>query len=104
MRSREYRRGPFVKFVERWLARHRNPMSFWLHLLGMPCCFIVAPVFLFMRFWLLSALFFVAGYALQFLGHLVEGNRSGEEMVIRRILKREKGDRRAVSRNGEETR
>jgi len=29
---------------------------------------------------------FVAGYALQLIGHVVEGNRSGEERVIRKLL------------------
>jgi hypothetical protein len=32
---------------------------------------------------------FVGGYVVQFIGHLVEGNRSGEEMLLRRILKKE---------------
>jgi hypothetical protein len=31
---------------------------------------------------------FVGGYALQFLGHLIEGNRSGEEMLVRRLAGR----------------
>ena len=31
---------------------------------------------------------FVGGYALQLLGHLVEGNRSGEEVLLRRLTGR----------------
>jgi len=31
---------------------------------------------------------FAAGYALQFVGHLIEGNRSGEEMLLRRLFGR----------------
>ncbi len=30
---------------------------------------------------------FVGGYALQFIGHIIEGNISGEEMLIRRLLR-----------------
>ena len=29
---------------------------------------------------------FAGGYALQFIGHFVEGSRSGEEILVRRIL------------------
>lgn len=76
--------------IENWLSRHRNPMSFWLHMLGIPACFIAAPVFLFLQEWWLALAMFVGGYALQFLGHLIEGNRSGEEMLIRRLLKLDK--------------
>ena len=75
-----------IKFVNNWLSRHRNPMSFWLHMLGMPACFIVMPIMLFLQYWILAAVFFVAGYALQFIGHLVEGDRPGEVMLLRKIF------------------
>ncbi|HUS92369.1 MAG TPA: Mpo1-like protein [Phycisphaerae bacterium] len=71
-----------------WRKRHRNTTNFLLHVLGIPACFLAAPVLLIFQRWLLAAAFFVAGYALQFLGHLVEGNRSGEEMLLRRLLGR----------------
>jgi uncharacterized membrane protein YGL010W len=73
-----------------WKKRHRNRTNFWIHMVGIPASFVAAPAFLiFGRGWLaLSA--FVAGYALQFLGHLVEGNQSGEEELLRRILRRKK--------------
>ena len=84
-----------VGFVRNWLSRHRNPMCFWLHMLGIPACFIVTPIFLILQLWFMAVAFFVAGYALQFLGHLVEGNRTGEGMLLRRIFSRKKkrGDR-----------
>ncbi len=72
--------------ISNWRRRHRNPTSFWLHMIGIPACFIAAPILLVSRQWPLAAALFVAGYALQFIGHLVEGNRSGEEMLLRRIL------------------
>lgn len=76
-----------LKPIENWLSRHRNPASFWLHMLGIPACFVAAPILLIFKQWLLAGCFFVGGYALQFLGHLIEGNRSGEEMLIRKLLR-----------------
>ena len=73
--------------LDNWLKRHRNPTNFWLHVLGIPGCFVVAPAMLLLRQWIAAGAFFLAGYALQFIGHLVEGNRSGEEILIRRILR-----------------
>ncbi len=71
---------------ENWLKRHRNPVSFWLHMVGIPACFIVTPILLALKFWWMAIAFFVAGYAVQFIGHAIEGNRSGEEMLLRRLL------------------
>ena len=76
-----------------WRSRHRNPTNFLLHMVGIPACFVVAPVLLLLGRWALGAVFFVAGYALQFLGHLIEGNRSGEEMLLRRLLGRKPADK-----------
>jgi len=56
-------------------------------MLGIPAGFVVTPVLLVLKYWILAAIFFVAGYALQIIGHLVEGNRSGEEMFFRRLLR-----------------
>ena len=75
-----------IKPIENWLSRHKNPTSFWLHMLGIPACFVAAPILLFLKQWWLGGGMFVGGYALQFLGHLIEGNRSGEEMLLRRLL------------------
>jgi len=72
--------------VANWTKRHRNRTNFYLHMLGIPACFIVAPILLAMKCWVLAGGFFVGGYAVQFLGHLVEGNRSGEQALIERLL------------------
>jgi len=72
--------------VTNWRQRHLNPVSFWLHMAGIPACFLAAPVLLILRQWWPALACFVGGYALQFIGHLIEGNRSGEEMLIRRLL------------------
>jgi hypothetical protein len=74
--------------IDNWLKRHRNASNFWLHMLGIPACFVAAPVLLILGQWGLAVAMFVGGYALQFTGHLVEGNRSGEEMLLRRLIGR----------------
>ncbi len=38
---------------------------------------------------------FVAGYALQFIGHLVEGTRSGEGMFLKEFLRKMVARRRS---------
>ena len=74
------------KAISNWRRRHRNTTNFWLHMMGIPACFAAAPSLLALgRGWLALAVF-VTGYALQFIGHLVEGNRSGEEMLLRKLL------------------
>ena len=74
--------------IGNWLKRHRNPANFYLHMIGIPACFVAAPIMLILRQWWFAVILFVAGYALQFVGHLVERNRSGEEILIRRILRK----------------
>jgi hypothetical protein len=80
------------KPFESWMSRHQNPISFWLHMIGIPACFIAAPIMLCVKQWWIALALFVGGYALQFLGHLIEGNRSGEEELIRRLLGGKKAD------------
>ena len=74
------------KPLQNWMSRHQNPTSFWLHMIGIPSCFVAAPVMLCLKQWWMAAGLFVGGYALQFLGHFIEGNRSGEGMLLRKIL------------------
>ena len=77
-----------IQAIENWRKRHRNPTSFWLHMIGIPASFVAAPVMLVRGRWLMGVALFVGGYAIQFIGHLIEGNRSGEEELLRKILKR----------------
>lgn len=76
------------RVVVNWLARHRNPTSLALHIVGIPACFVAAPILVLLRQWVAGAVCFVAGYALQFVGHIFEGSRSGEGMLLRRLLRR----------------
>ncbi len=73
--------------LRRWLARHRNPTNFALHVAGIPATLLAVPAVA-TGHWVVAAGLLVAGYALQFLGHIVEGNRSGEEELIRKLLGR----------------
>ena len=77
-----------LKAIENWRRRHRNPTSFYLHMLGIPACFVAGPLLAILGMWWLTVAMFLGGYALQFIGHLVEGNRSGEEMLVRRMFGR----------------
>jgi uncharacterized membrane protein YGL010W len=71
-----------------WHSRHRRAANFLLHMLGIPACFLAAPVLLVLGYWVAALVMFVGGYVLQFAGHLIEGNRSGEEIALRRLLGR----------------
>jgi hypothetical protein len=73
--------------LDNWLSRHRNRTSFALHMAGIPATVAAIPL-LILKCWVLAAALFVGGYALQFIGHAIEGNRSGEEMLFRRIFHR----------------
>jgi len=74
--------------IANWRKRHRKAANFWLHMLGIGACFVAAPVLGIMRRPLAAVVIFVAGYALQFIGHLAEGNRSGEQLLLERLLAR----------------
>jgi uncharacterized membrane protein YGL010W len=70
-----------------WKKRHKNRTNFWIHMVGIPASFVVAPALLILGHGWLALSAFLAGYALQFLGHMVEGNKSGEEELVRRIFR-----------------
>jgi uncharacterized membrane protein YGL010W len=76
-----------LTWLRNWRSRHRNPTNFLLHMAGIPATILAVPLTV-LGHWLLAGGVFLGGYALQFLGHIVEGNRSGEEELLRRILRR----------------
>ena len=55
-------------------------------MIGVPACFVASPIFLVLHEWLIASALFVGGYALQFIGHLIQGDQSGEEMLVRKLL------------------
>ena len=77
-----------LKLLTDWRKRHRKLTNLWLHVVGIPACFLAAPVLLICRQWQLALAAFLGGYILQFIGHFLEGNRSGERMLLDRILGR----------------
>lgn len=71
--------------LDNWLQRHRLPFNFWIHMAGIPLA--VAGLFLFLFvdwYWALTA--FVSGYALQWFGHMAEGNDLGEWAGLKKLL------------------
>jgi len=88
----------FRRFVTNYVERHQHPASQVLHLVGVPLTFVVSVVMLVSEqpWWALAS--FVGGYALQLLGHAIEGNDAGEVVLVKRWLGRpyvEFGPRRA---------
>jgi len=55
-------------------------------MVGIPACFFAAPVLVVLKYywWALAA--FVGGYIVQFVGHFIEGNKSGEELLLRKLF------------------
>lgn len=78
----------FRRFLTNYAARHRHPGNIALHAVGLPVTFVLPVVLLIAEqpWWALGC--FVIGYALQFLGHAVEGNDAGEAILVKRWLGR----------------
>ncbi len=107
---------PRDPWVEHWLKRHRDPVSIGLHLVGIPLTILAVlliPIYLTllsMPVFLFSASLFFGGYALQFLGHAIEGTDPGEIIPLKRWLgwsyheypdpNRRRGRRRAAASSG----
>jgi len=77
-------------WLHEWLRRHQHPVSFWLHMIGIPMT-ILAIIPLLMNvfsieMWVWAALLFCGGFALQYLGHLIEGNTMGELILFKKWL------------------
>jgi uncharacterized membrane protein YGL010W len=74
------------RFWQNYRLRHQHPLNIALHVVGLPLTF-VAPLVLLVHVsfgWAATA--FVAGYALQFTGHAIEGNDAGEVILVKRAL------------------
>lgn len=91
--ARESKRGPVLRFINRrlqgWLIRHRHPVNFAIHLIGIPLAVLGVLLLLWPGidwYWGIGA--FVLGYLLQYGGHLLEGNDVGEWAGIKRLLGR----------------
>jgi uncharacterized membrane protein YGL010W len=60
-------------FIENYKNKHQHPLNKLTHSIGIPLIVISLPLFLFNWGWAL--LLFVVGWALQFIGHAIEGNQ-----------------------------
>jgi uncharacterized membrane protein YGL010W len=60
-------------FIENYKAKHQHPLNRLTHSIGIPLIVISLPLFLLNWHWALTL--FVVGWALQFAGHAIEGNR-----------------------------
>ncbi len=79
------RRRPLRRMLRNWRERHRHPVNFWIHLVGIPMA-VAGVVFLGFGEWAWGVGLFVLGYVLQYLGHRVEGNDLGEWAAVKRLL------------------
>jgi hypothetical protein len=70
--------------LRNWLARHRHPFNFWIHLIGIPVA-MTGFVLLFVQEWYWAIAAIVIGYALQAWGHRVEGNEVGELALCKKL-------------------
>lgn len=81
-------------WLQNWLARHRHPVSLWLHAIGIPLTLWavgLAGVQLTRGQWDLwwrPVVLLVAGYILQWIGHRIEGNDMGEVILVKKLLGR----------------
>jgi len=60
-------------FIENYKAKHQHPLNKLAHSIGIPSIVVSLPLFLFHWRWALAL--FVVGWALQLIGHAIEGNR-----------------------------
>lgn len=75
-----------IRWIKNWFSRHQHRLNFALHMVGIPATVAAVPLAIMGQFaW--AAGLFLGGYALQFLGHVIEGNRSGEEELVRKLIR-----------------
>ena len=74
-------------FIKNWKERHTTLFNRALHALGIPLV-VLAIIPLILGKWLAAALFFLIGYALQFIGHAREGSEVGELLWIKHLFKK----------------
>lgn len=79
-------------WLRNWLDRHQHPISFWLHMLGIPITLLALPLALIQLaddrwdLWWRPVALIVFGYLLQWVGHLIEGNDMGEVILVKKLL------------------
>ncbi|HPF38617.1 MAG TPA: DUF962 domain-containing protein [Phycisphaerae bacterium] len=77
-------------WLKNWLKRHQHPVSFWLHMIGIPLTIAAIPLAIVQLvndqwdLWWRPVALIVGGYFLQWVGHLIEGNDMGELILIKK--------------------
>jgi uncharacterized membrane protein YGL010W len=95
---------PPSPLVNNWVERHRDPRSFALHLIGIPCTILgvlLMPIYLFLlslSLFAVALFLFVGGFLIQFLGHGLDGSEPGEIKALRLWLARRRDARVERSR------
>lgn len=85
--SRRAKTGMIRRFLKNYLPRHTHPVNRALHLAGVPLTFVGTPWALIAgAAWYYPLGCFVGGYALQLIGHAVEGNDAGEVVFVKKKL------------------
>lgn len=85
-------RGGRPDWLADWLERHRSPVSFWLHLIGIPLTVFGLVLMLYQlaiwdwENWWRPLICFVVGYGVQYAGHVHEGNDMGEVIFFKRRM------------------
>ncbi len=77
--------GP--RWLFKWLERHQHPFNFGIHMIGIPLTILGLYLACYGE-WLWAISLFIGGYALQFIGHAVEGNDAGELILVKKWLGR----------------
>src|ERR1700733_6723788 len=78
--------GRFLaKRARSWRQRHQHLVNFILHLVGIPLT-VIGIVLLFAFPWYYGIGALVLGYAMQFLGHALEGNDAGEWYLVKKLF------------------
>ncbi len=78
--------------LENWFKRHQNKTSLILHAIGIPMTILAIPALITgmllkqNSYNIIAIALFVIGYALQFIGHHIEGNDAGEIILIKKLL------------------
>jgi hypothetical protein len=78
-------------FVRDYMSRHRHPANVALHLVGVPLAPFGVVALLIAGEQATALVFFFVGYALQWVGHTIEGNEVGEAILIKYLARRASG-------------
>lgn len=71
-----------------YLARHQNPVNLILHMIGVPLV-IIGIFLLFKKNWRVGLTNILAGYLIQYAGHLFfEHNQMGEWILIINLIQK----------------